>query len=118
MEKHITLVAAFHIAFGVIMIAGGIALGTVLTGLSFLTGEPEVMAILGTIAPIIGLFMAVVGVPMVVGGVGLLKRRSWARILVLIVSVLALFKIPVGTALGIYSIWAMLQDETVQILNK
>jgi Ni,Fe-hydrogenase I cytochrome b subunit len=118
MEKHITLVAAFHITFGIISIIAGIVLATILASIGFLSREPQAMAILGTIAPLIGLFMIIVGLPMVIGGIGLLKRRSWSRILVIIVSVLALFKIPIGTALGVYSIWAMLQDETVQILNQ
>lgn len=118
MEKHITLVAAFHITFGIIFLIAGIVLTTILTSIGFLSGEPEAMAVLTTIAPIIGFFLAIVGVPMLIGGIGLLKRRSWARILVIIVSILALFKIPVGTAIGVYSIWAMLQDETVQLLNQ
>jgi hypothetical protein len=102
MEKHITLVAAFHITFGLIFLIAGIAISTILTGLGFLSGEPEAIAVLGTIAPIIGFFLAIIGVPMLIGGIGLLKRRSWARILIIIVSILALFKIPVGTAIGVY----------------
>ena len=118
MEKHITLVAAFHITFGIILAGAGIALATVLTSIGFLSGDAHAMAVLGTIAPILGFFMVLVGLPMIIGGVGLLKKRSWARILIIIMSILALFKIPVGTAVGVYSIWAMLQDETVQILNQ
>ena len=118
MEKHITLVAAFHIVFGIILLVAGIVLGTVLTGIGFLSGEPQAFAILSTLAPIIGFLFAVVSIPMIVGGIGLLKKRSWARILVIIVSIVMLFKIPVGTAVGVYSIWAMLQDETKGLLNQ
>lgn len=118
MEKHITLVAAFHITFGIIFLIAGIAMTTILTGIGLLSGEAEAFAVLSTLAPILGFFMAIIGLPMLVGGIGLLKKRSWARILIIIVSVLALFKIPVGTAIGVYSIWAMLQDETLEILNQ
>jgi hypothetical protein len=118
MEKHITLVAAFHIAFGAILLVAGVVMVTVLTSIGFLTGDSEVIAILSTIAPFLGFFFALVSIPMLIGGIGLLKRRSWARILVIIVSIVALFKIPVGTAIGVYSIWAMLQDETKELLNR
>ncbi len=118
MQKHITLVAAFHITFGIIFLMAGIAISTILTGIGFLSGEPEAFAILSTLAPIVGFLMAIVGIPMVIGGVGLLKKRPWARILVIIMSILMLFKIPIGTAVGVYSLWAMLQDETVAILNQ
>jgi hypothetical protein len=40
-------------------------------------------------------------------GWGLLERRPWARTLSLVLGVLALFDFPVGTALGIYTLWVM-----------
>ena len=41
-------------------------------------------------------------------GWGLLQREPWARVVTLIVAFLALFNIPFGTALGIYSLWVLL----------
>jgi hypothetical protein len=43
----------------------------------------------------------------VVAGYGLLTRRSWARVFAIVLAVLALFKIPFGTALGIYTLWVL-----------
>lgn len=40
-------------------------------------------------------------------GYGLLTRRSWARIFAIVLAVFALFKIPFGTALGIYTLWVL-----------
>jgi hypothetical protein len=117
MEKHITLVAAFHIAFGAILLVAGIVGSIVLTSIGLFAGTTEAFAVLSAIATILAFAAIAMSIPMLIGGFGLLKRKSWARILVIIMSVLALFKIPVGTAIGIYSIWAMLQDETKQILN-
>jgi hypothetical protein len=42
-----------------------------------------------------------------IAGYGLLMRRSWARIFTIVLAVFALFKIPVGTALGIYTLWVL-----------
>jgi hypothetical protein len=53
----------------------------------------------------------------IIGGVGLLRLKSWARYLVLVLSILALLSIPIGTALGIYSIWVLVNDETVQLFS-
>jgi len=50
-----------------------------------------------------------------VGGIGLLKRKRWARILVLIGAVPELFAFPVGTVTGIYTIWVLMQEETVKL---
>jgi len=50
------------------------------------------------------LILAVAGA---VAGWGLLERRPWARVLAIVVAVLALFKFPIGTALGIFTLWVL-----------
>ena len=42
-----------------------------------------------------------------VTGLGLLRVRGWGRTLALIAAVLALFKFPLGTALGVYTLWIL-----------
>jgi hypothetical protein len=44
-------------------------------------------------------------------GLGLIQRRPWARILAIILGILALFHPPFGTALGVYTLWVLLADE-------
>ena len=50
--------------------------------------------------------------PGIVAGVGLLKFRPWARILAIILAIINLFLFPIGTALGIYTLIIMFNDET------
>jgi hypothetical protein len=40
-------------------------------------------------------------------GWSLLTRRTWGRVLAIVAAVLALFKFPFGTALGIYTLWVL-----------
>jgi hypothetical protein len=40
-------------------------------------------------------------------GYSLLTRQPWGRTLAIVAAVLALFKIPFGTALGIYTLWVL-----------
>ena len=44
---------------------------------------------------------------MLLVGYALLTRRSWGRVLAIVVGVLSLIAIPFGTALGIYTLWVM-----------
>lgn len=44
-------------------------------------------------------------------GWALMDRRPWARIVAIILGVLALFHPPVGTALGIYTLWVLLSRD-------
>jgi len=47
----------------------------------------------------------------------LIKRKEWGRILALVVSFFNLIWFPLGTALGVYSIIILLNDESVKIFN-
>ncbi|MHC4311838.1 MAG: hypothetical protein ACYSW3_05140 [Planctomycetota bacterium] len=51
----------------------------------------------------------------VIAGIGLLKRRNWARILGIIGGILDLLAIPVGTAIGIYTIWILTKEEIINL---
>ena len=45
-------------------------------------------------------------------GFGLLQREPWARVVALVVGFLALLSVPVGTALGIYTLWVLLPTKS------
>jgi hypothetical protein len=43
---------------------------------------------------------------------GLLRREPWARMVTIILAFLALFNVPFGTALGIYTLWVLLPAQS------
>jgi hypothetical protein len=43
----------------------------------------------------------------VLAGYGLLNRLPWGRVVAIIAAILALIHIPIGTALGIYTLWVL-----------
>lgn len=45
-------------------------------------------------------------------GFSLLSRRPWGRTLAIVAAILALFKFPLGTALGIYTLWVLAPGES------
>jgi len=54
-------------------------------------------------------------------GWGLLQYDTWGRLLALVVAFVALFNVPIGTALGIYTFWVLLpsqSDDEYQALAK
>ena len=74
--------------------------------------------VLSSIGNIIGTILIVISIPAIIAGIGLIYRKSWSRILALIICVIKLFNLPFGTALGIYGIWVLMQDETIELLKK
>jgi glucose uptake protein GlcU len=47
-----------------------------------------------------------------IAGWGLLQRQEWARIVALVVGFVALLSVPIGTALGIYTLWVLLPSQS------
>jgi hypothetical protein len=119
-KQHVTVVAALNIGLGALGVVLAIITFTFLAGLGLLllTDDPDAMPILTFIAVIAAGFLFIISVPDIIGGIGLVKRQSWARVLVLILSVLKLINFPLGTIVGIYSIWVLMQDEAVQMLDR
>lgn len=49
--------------------------------------------------------------------IGLLKYKSWARILTLILGVFALFSFPIGTLIAVYTFWVLTNEEAAKLLG-
>ncbi|HWF46630.1 MAG TPA: hypothetical protein VG168_06475 [Bryobacteraceae bacterium] len=97
-------------ALGIFALFGGIAgaAGVANRGNDGLAGAGIVAAI--------GLFLAgviaVISLPQLLGGWGLINYKPWARVLMIVVSVVSLLHVPLGTALGVYGLWVLFNDET------
>jgi phage-related minor tail protein len=67
------------------------------------------------IVPFINIIAAIVivlfSIPSIIGGGALLQGKSWALTLVLILGCFKLFSFPIGTAIGIYTIWVYAEDK-------
>ena len=117
MEKHVTLVAVLNIAFGFLGIFLGIFVFVVLVGAGIISQDPEALTITSIVGIAVGFFLILTSIPEVIGGFGLLKRRPWARVLVLIIAVLDLFMIPIGTIIGIYELWVLLNEDIAKLFR-
>ncbi|GAC1446411.1 MAG: hypothetical protein NVSMB56_04830 [Pyrinomonadaceae bacterium] len=63
------------------------------------------------IAVVVLVITSVFTIPSFLAGYGMLNRKSWARMAGIVASCFDLLSIPLGTALGIYSLWFLLGEE-------
>jgi hypothetical protein len=119
MRKHVTVVGAIHIGFGAIGLIGAFA---IFFALNFAKGQvgnddvaQTVVGFLSISLPLLVGFMSTLGL---VGGIGLLTFQPWARFLVIVVAALGCLNIPIGTLKGVYSLWVLLQDDTIALFRK
>jgi hypothetical protein len=118
MKTHIKIVAALHIALGILSLLGAVALFAILGlvgGIASFQGEHQAAGILAIIAIALGGFLLILALPGIVGGAALLAGWSWGRPVVLVLGVLDLINIPFGTVLGIYTLWALLHEPESQL---
>jgi hypothetical protein len=117
MEKHVTILGILYIAFSALGLLLAVIIFTAIVGGGIISGDSEAMAITGIVGPVIAFFFLLLSAPGMIGGIYLLKHRPWARILVLVLGFINLIDIPVGTALGIYTIWVLFKNESVDLFT-
>ena len=111
MKKHITILGWLSIADGALTLLIGALVFMFLTGIGFVSSDLEALPILALIGTTTGMFMFAMALPSLLAGFGLLREKSWGRILAIIVSFFNLLWFPVGTALGLYGLWVLLRKE-------
>jgi hypothetical protein len=119
MAQHVKVLGILHIVFGSLCVMGGLIAMAVMGGIAGIVGAQDqsqdaavAVPILAAIGAFVCILCLIVGVPGLIGGVGLIQYKSWARILVIVLSALDLIHIPIGTALGIYGFWVLLNPQT------
>jgi hypothetical protein len=114
MKAQSQIVAVLNIAAGAfyLLIAIAVLIFMSMAGVIVVSqGAPEVAGLIGIVGTAVVAFMAVLGLPSVIGGWALLAGKSWAKPLLLVLAVLHLPNMPFGTALGIYTLVALLSEE-------
>ncbi|MDH3890295.1 MAG: hypothetical protein OEV49_04360 [candidate division Zixibacteria bacterium] len=117
MEKHVQVLGILFIVFGIMGLIAAVAVFAIFGLGGALAPSDEEVLLLVTIGTFIAAMVAVTSVPGILAGWGLLKHQNWARILALVLSFLNLPGIPFGTALGIYGIFVLFNDETVRLFE-
>ncbi len=115
MEKHVTVLGILYIVFSALGILAAVIVYTAFVGVGFISGDWESTAAISAIGSVVAFFLVIVSTPGIIGGIGLLNYQSWAKILVLVLGFLKLINIPIGTALGIYTIWVLMNSETEKL---
>lgn len=117
-RDHVKLLAVLWMAYSLLHVATGILvimvsklfivrLMTVPNGPS-----PEMLMWMRPVLSMIGwLILAKAAVGFITGW-GLLQREEWARVVALVIGFVVLLSVPVGTALGIYTLWVLLPSQS------
>ena len=121
MSQHFTILGVLFLCLGLIGLAGAVLVLAVFSLVSAAVGcvalQESDLPFLAAFIPagiglLVGAILALTTLPNLVAAYAILAGRSWARLATLVVGVLNLPGFPLGTAVGIYAIWAFVQEES------
>ncbi|MFM7486834.1 MAG: hypothetical protein ACKO13_07925 [Cytophagales bacterium] len=118
MESHKRVVGILYIVTGVLQFIVMLLVSVLISSLiPFIADNAAENArwVFDWLVPFINIIAVIViiffSIPSVVGGAALLQGKSWALTLLLILGCFKLFSFPIGTAIGIYTIWVYAEDK-------
>ena len=117
MNPHKKILGILYIISGALQIIAMLfisAFMAVLFPIVFEKAEVDAQWVLVWIVPFIRVISAIIiiffSIPAIIGGIGMLNEKKWSLTLLLILGCFKLFSFPVGTALGIYTIWVYAEE--------
>jgi hypothetical protein len=117
-REHVKLVGLLWMAYSAFYLIGGVI---VLLAAKFVVVRigaipngppPEVMEWLPTVVSTVGWLILLKSAVSFVAGWGLLQHEDWARMVALVLGFLVLVNVPIGTAIGIYTLWVLLPSQS------
>lgn len=121
MDSHKRILGIIFIVSGILLLFGMMILSMffslLIPWIAETAGSDEqwVFAWLVPFIRAVGFFICLfIALPSLIAGWGLLNNRPWAMILALIVGCLRLFSFPIGTIIGIYTIWVFVEDNRLK----
>jgi hypothetical protein len=119
-REHVRLVgilwlaySALHVIAGVVLIIVAQTIFSNSNAIHINSGPPpEVSVWLRPLLTFFGWLILAKAAAGFIAGSGLLQRESWARVVALVMGFIALLNVPLGTALGIYTLWVLLPAQS------
>jgi len=117
-QEHVRLLGILWMAYSALIVVGGVVLAVIAQTffgrvVHLPSGPgPEITNWLRPFLTFIAGVVVVKGAAGFFAGWGLAQREPWARVVALVVGFISLFNIPLGTALGIYTLWVLLPSQS------
>ncbi len=110
LQVHVPIVAWLLIGLNTIVLLVALGMLATMMLVSGLVRDSEARTILPIVGAILPTIMGLLTLPDFIAAFGLLARKRWARILGVVVGILNLPGFPMGTLIGAYAIFVLMQD--------
>src|SRR5688572_6257940 len=117
-QQHVSVLGWLYIIGHAIFVALGVFLFMLLTGIGLAVTDPDARLVLPLVGTGLGWILILLGLPGMIAGYGLLTVKPWARVLALVIGILNLVNVPIGTIIGAYACWVLLQQPTQEYFEQ
>lgn len=124
MHTHVKVVGVLFLVLSALGVIAALSIGAIfslaggITGAAADAGDAAIaLPIIGITGGLLTLFLLVLSIPGLIAGYGIVTFKSWARILGIVLAALQLINFPLGTAFGIYALWALLNKDTERLFK-
>jgi len=124
MQTHVKVLAVLFIVFSALGILCALAIVVIFGGAAGIVGASAdagdaavALPMIGIVGTGVAIFLLALSLPGLVAGFGLINRKSWARILGIVLCAINLINFPMGTIFGAYGLWVLLNKKTEQMFN-
>ena len=121
---HVKVLGVLYLALSAFFLVIALLIVVTLGGTAGIVGaaaEPQDAAIaipvIGIAGTALAIFLVVFALPGLATGYGLLTYRPWARVVGIVLSAISLVNIPLGTVLGAYGLWVLLNKDTERLFD-
>ncbi len=112
LDRHLPILGGLWMAVGGLFAIPAVALLVFGNGFRFIfRGQEPMGELFPVFVYIAGGTLTILAAGGLCVGLGLMQKAAWARGAAIVLAVLALFHPPLGTALGVYSLWVLLADD-------
>jgi hypothetical protein len=123
MEQHKKILSILYLVSGTLNLLFGIIAIAFLTALFPVLADEagadawKIETLGNVLNLVIGIVLILYALPSFIGAIALLNNKRWGLILLMVLGCFKLFLFPVGTALGIYTIWIYVEDQKTKQSN-
>lgn len=110
-ETHISVVGWLQILNSAITFLIAAFVVVVVLTIASLPGDSIAARFLATTGWLTGGLLAALALPGLIAGIGVLKRDNWARVMAIVVGILQIPLFPIGTVLGAYTLFVLVQRQ-------
>jgi hypothetical protein len=120
-DRHLDLLSLLLTISGVLAGLTALSLMALGIGAAVLMASPQSAGVAASVAAgtffILAVLLLAYAAASIAAGRGLRRREHWSRLVALILSLINLFVVPFGTALGVYAFWVLLRERSRQLLG-